>query len=389
MKSNREIYLDNSATTKPAEEVIEAVNRMMREEYGNPSSLHRKGIEAEKAVNRARNIIASGLGAMPAEIIFTSGGTESNNMAVKGYADANCRSGRHLITSKIEHPSVLNIFKDLEKRGYEVDYVNVSPEGIVDMENLKNLVRNDTILVSIMYVNNEVGTIQPIDRISATLKTSGRNIALHVDAVQAFGKIPVDVRKIGADIVSVSSHKIHGPKGVGAVFVKKGTKLNPVFLGGGQEWEMRSGTENVPGICGFGKAAETALGDIEASYHHVLQLRKTFLDRLGEKLGDFSTNPRNTALSLPYILNITFRGVKGEVLVHALEEEGIYISTGSACSSKKHVQSVVLKEMKLCPEDAEGSVRVSFSRYNTTEEVLHAANRIGEIVPKLRKYTRR
>lgn len=389
MKGNGEIYLDNSATTKPVEEVIETVNRMMREEYGNPSSLHRKGIGAEKAVNWARKIIASGLGAMPAEIIFTSGGTESNNMAVKGYADANCRRGRHLITSKIEHPSVLNIFKDLEKRGYEVDYVNVSPEGIVDMENLKSLVRDDTILVSIMYVNNEVGTVQPIDRISATLKASGRNIALHVDAVQAFGKIPVDARKIGADIVSVSSHKIHGPKGVGAVFVKKGTKINPVFLGGGQEWEMRSGTENVPGICGFGKAAEIALGNIEASYQHVSQLRKTFLDRLGEKLGDISTNPRDTALSLPYIVNITFRGVRGEVLVHALEEEDIYISTGSACSSKKHVQSIVLKEMELCPEDAEGSVRVSFSRYNTTEEVLHAADRIGEIVPKLRKYTRR
>ena len=329
----REIYLDNSATTKPFDDVTDLMYKIQNESYGNPSSMHLKGIEAERLVNYAREIISVSLNASPSEIFFTSGGTESNNIAIRGYLEANPRKGMHIIASKIEHPSVIETFKYLERIGYKVDLIDVDSEGKICLEHLKNLMCKDTALISCMLVNNETGTIQPIDDIVSLKSMYAPNAILHVDAVQAFGKFNILPKHTGIDLLSISSHKIHGPKGVGALYSAKNVKLKPILFGGGQEAGVRSGSENVPGICGFGLATKICFENAENVSQSTLKLKLHFIERLNKCTFDYQIN---TSLdSSPYILNVSFAKIKSEVLLHHLEQKNIFVSTGSACSSKK------------------------------------------------------
>lgn len=378
---NREIYLDNSATTRPYDQVIDFMTEVNRNMYGNPSSLHTKGIEAEKLVRKARESIALSLGADPKEIYFTSGGTESNNFALRGYLDANPRKGKHIITTKIEHPSVLEVCKYLESRGYKVDNIGVDEKGVVDLEDLRSKISKETSLISVILVNNEVGAIQPIDEIIKIKNSVNRDAVLHVDAVQAYGKLNISPKKAGIDMLTVSSHKIHGPKGMGALFVSKAIKLKPLILGGGQESALRSGTENIPGISGFGMASELTFKSIDTNLEKVRNLRDLFLKGLGESTFDYKIISPPDAL--PYILNIAFLNLRAEVLLHHLEEKGIFVSTGSACSSRKNIQSHVLKAMGIGSGYIEGAIRVSFSAFNTESDIYATLDAIKEIVPKI------
>jgi len=375
----RDIYLDNSATTKPYEEVMDLVREVGLKYYGNPSSLHRKGLEAEKLINEARETIASCLGAELKEIIFTSGGTESNNLAIRGYLSANPRKGRHIITTSIEHPSVLEVFKFLEQNGYKADYIEPDSNGCIDPEQLGGLITEETALISIMMVNNETGAIQPVDEIIKIRDRKNRNTAIHVDGVQAFGKINIDLSKQGIDLLTFSSHKIHGPKGVGGLYISKKIRLKPVLFGGGQETLLRSGTENVPGICGFGLAAKMCHEKISENYNHVKILNERFRSKLSEC--SFASHVISGINSSPYILNIAFPGLKSEVLLHHLEERGIFISTGSACSSRKAKRSHVLTAMGLENRILDSAVRFSFSADNTEEDIDDTINALREIVP--------
>ena len=378
---NREVYLDNSATTRPYDEVIDYISEINRNMYGNPSSLHSKGIESEKLIKKARSAIAESISADPSEIIFTSGGTESNNLAIRGYLSANKRKGSHIITSKIEHPSVLEVFKHMEENGYRVDYINVDRYGNLDTEELKEKISDETALVSILYVNNESGAIQPIEEISGIIKSANKNTVFHVDAVQAYGKILISPKKLGIDMMSLSSHKIHGPKGAGALYVEKSIKIKPIIFGGGQESLLRSGTENVTGICGFGLASEIIFKNIENNYKKVELLRKTVIKELKSNFNDCIINSEDS--SIPYILNVAFPYLKSEVLLHHLEEKGIYVSTGSACSSRKKVHSHVLKAMGLNSQQIDGAIRISFSAMNKEEDIKELIQALKEIVPKI------
>ena len=333
---NREIYFDNSATTRIRDDVIDTILQTYLEAYGNPSSLHKKGIQAEKKVNTAREIISKAINSTSSEIIFTSGGTESNNLAVKGIAQRYKRRGMHLITSKIEHPSVLNVFKFLEQEGFNVSYIGVDNNGVILLEELKKEIAPETILVSIMMVNNEVGSIQPIEQISKILKKYDHEIIFHVDGVQALGKIPIDVEKMGIDLLTISGHKLHSPKGSGALFLRDGLELQPLFDGGGQERGLRSGTENVPAIAGLGRAVEIASAEIDYFNEKIIKLKKLLIDRVLQEIPHTYLNSPSvdSCFSAPHIANISFEGIKGEILVHAMEEHGVYISTGSACSSR-------------------------------------------------------
>jgi len=350
--------------------------------YGNPSSLHKKGIEAEKMMKKARQSIADTLGASPKEIFFTSGGTESNNLAIIGYLRANPRKGKHVITSKIEHPSVLEVFKFLEENGYNVDYIDVDKNGIIDLEMLKKKISKETALISIMYVNNEIGSIQPIDEIVKIRNTCNKETVFHVDGVQAFGKFKINPAKSGIDLLTISSHKIHGPKGVGALYVNEKVRIKPIIFGGGQETLIRSGTENLAGICGFGLACEICNENINANWSKVLEINKYFRNKLKENIKDIIIiSPEDAS---PYILNVSFKNIKGEVLLHHLEEKEIYISTGSACSSRKSKRSHVLQAMGLSGDIIDGSVRFSFSEINTLEEIDYTVDALKEIIPKIR-----
>ena len=377
------IYLDNSATTKPYREVIEKMSEISLNYYGNPSSLHTFGIEAEKLILQSRQKIASILNVTPIELIFTSGGTEANNLAIKGYIEANKRKGNHIITTKIEHPSVLEVYKYYETKGFRVDYLDVDKNGAIDINTLEKLISSETILISIIYVNNETGTIQPLDRVIEIRDLINQNAAIHIDAVQAYLKAPTDMKKLsGVDMMTISSHKIHGPKGVGALYIKKGTKINSIVLGGGQELKLRSGTENVPGIFGFGLASEITYNNISNNYNKVLELNSYFRELLTQKIDRFKIiSPIN---GLPYILNIAFERVKSEVLLHHLETCEIFVSTGSACSSKKTHQSHVLKAMNVEKSYLEGAIRVSFSSFNKKEEVEKTIEAINRFIPILR-----
>lgn len=378
---NREVYLDNSATTRPYDEVIDYISEINKNMYGNPSSLHTKGIESEKLIKKARSSIAESLKVDPSEIIFTSGGTESNNLAIRGYLLANKRKGKHIITSKIEHPSVLEVFKFLQDNGYSVDYINVDRNGTLDIEELKEKISDETSLVSILYVNNETGAIQPIEKISQIIKSANKNTVFHVDAVQAYGKIVINPKKLGIDMMSMSSHKIHGPKGTGALYVDKSIKIKPIIFGGGQESLLRSGTENVTGICGFGMASEIIFKDIEQNYRKVDSLKKRAIRELKANFSDCIINSEEN--SLPYILNVAFPYLKAEVLLHHLEERKIYVSTGSACSSRKRIQSHVLKAMGLNTKQIDGAIRISFSSMNNEDDINELINALKEIVPKI------
>lgn len=375
-----EIYLDNAATTKPSKEALNEYVRVSEECYGNPSALHGLGLTAEKCVKTARDRVARSIGSTDKEIIFTSGGTESDNLAIIGVAEALKHKGKHLITSKIEHHAVTHTFKFLESIGYEVTYIDCLPDGKINLDQLKNSVRPDTILISIMLVNNETGVIQPVD----SLKAIAPNAVIHSDCVQAYGKIPIDVNKLNIDLASFSAHKIHALKGVGALYVRKGTKIKPITYGGDQEG-IRSGTLNTAGISAFGVQAEQIFKSIQNYNEKHNFIREKFIKELTQNIPDVYVNGNDSV----GILNVGFDGLRGEVLLHALETKGIYVSTGSACTSKNTKISHVLSAMGVKQNIAEGSIRISFSADLTEEEILIVVEEIKKQAEMLRKFKRR
>lgn len=380
-----EVYLDNAATTKPYEKVIDIMVKSMREYYANPSSLHRKGVEIEKLVKKARKQVAKALEVNEGEVYFTSGGTESNNLGILGALEGNRRKGKHIITTKTEHPSVLNVFNELKEKGYDVTYLNVDKSGLINIDELSSILRDDTVLISIMYVNNEVGIVQPISEITNMIKSRKSRPLLHVDAIQAFGKIRLNVKKSNIDLMSISGHKICGPKGIGALYVKKGTKLRSIVFGGSQEFGLRAGTENVPGILGLGAASELVKRELEVNTKKMGQLKIRLLEGIKDNLQGIKVNSIIGDGSAPHILNLSFKGIRGEVLLHSLEQEHIYVSTGSACSSRKKSYSHVLKEMGLTQDEMEGAIRFSFSPDNTEEDIDYTIEKLKNLVKELRK----
>ncbi|HIV80635.1 MAG TPA: cysteine desulfurase [Candidatus Avanaerovorax faecigallinarum] len=378
-------YFDNSATTRQLDSVTEVMVEMMKECWGNPSSLYTAGFEAEKMVKAARKTVADSFGADPSEIIFTSGGTEGDNTAILETARARRREGKHIITSKVEHPAVLESCRRLEEDGYEVTYIGVDKDCRIDPEEIGKAIREDTVLITVMAVNNETGAVTDLKAVNAVRKAAekkyGKTITFHTDAVQGYGK--VTLAGCGADLISVSGHKIHGPKGVGALYVKKGTKLPPFVLGGGQERGMRSGTENTPGIAGFARAVEEMEKNREKSLTKMAELKRIVTEGITAGLDDVRINsPTNGA---PSVLNVSFLGTRGEVLLHTLEQDGISVSTGSACSSNKKGQSHVLRAMGLSDKEIEGAVRISFSPLNTVEEADYLIEKLTAAVKRFRK----
>lgn len=358
------IYFDNAATTPPTEEVIESVVVGMKEYYGNPSSLHKLGLNAERMLLTSREELAKTINATSDEIFFTSGGSEGNNFILKGIG----KSGNNIITTKFEHPSVLNALNELREQGIIVHELSLNENGEVDLEELKSFIDKNTVLVSIMHVNNEIGTIQPIEEIGKIIKNNSSRAKFHVDGVQSYGKIAIDVKKANIDYLTVSSHKFHGPKGVGFCYIRKGLRLKPLISGGGQESGFRSGTENLPGVMGMVVAAKMAQASIKESYKKVWEIKEYFIEKLKGIENIKINSPLKENIS-PYILNVSFTGIRGEVLLHALEENGIFVSTGSACSSRGGKESHVLKALGLDYKDIDGAIRFSFSRFNTLEEV--------------------
>ncbi|WP_326513141.1 cysteine desulfurase family protein [Clostridium intestinale] len=358
------IYFDNAATTPPTEEVIESVVVGMKEYYGNPSSLHKLGLNAERMLLTSREELAKTINATSDEIFFTSGGSEGNNFILKGIG----KSGNNIITTKFEHPSVLNALNELREQGIIVHELSLNENGEVDLEELKSFIDKNTVLVSIMHVNNEIGTIQPIEEIGKIIKDNSTRAKFHVDGVQSYGKIAIDVKKANIDYLTVSSHKFHGPKGVGFCYIRKGLRLKPLISGGGQESGFRSGTENLPGVMGMVVAAKMAQASIKESYKKVWEIKEHFIEKLKGIENIKINSPQKENIS-PYILNVSFTGIRGEVLLHALEENGIFVSTGSACSSRGGKESHVLKALGLDYKDIDGAIRFSFSRFNTIEEV--------------------
>lgn len=382
-----EAYFDNSATTRCYPEVAEIVVKTMTENFGNPSAMHLKGVEAEKYVREAAQTLAKILKVNEKEIIFTSGGTESNNLALFGGADANKRSGNHIITTSVEHAAVGQPAERLEQMGYEVTIVPVDHRGVVQLEALEKALRPDTILVSTMYVNNEVGAVMPVEEIAKLVHEKSPKALYHVDAIQAFGKYRIYPKKAGIDMLSVSSHKIHGPKGVGFLYINEKARIQPQILGGGQQAGMRSGTDNVPGIAGLGVAAKMVYTDFDEKIEHMYQLK----ERLAEgflKLPDVRLNGMEIREGAPQILSASFLGVRSEVLLHTLEEKGIYVSAGSACSSHKRKAAGTLSAMGMEAAQRESTLRFSFSEENTFEEVDYALEVIGQVLPMLRRYSR-
>jgi Cysteine sulfinate desulfinase/cysteine desulfurase and related enzymes len=375
------IYFDNSATTKPDIEVIREVNDCMEHTFGNPSSAHKLGIEAEGKIKKARERVSRLIGSQPKEILFTSGGSESNNMVLKGLT----KPGDHIISSKLEHPSIMSTLKVLEENGVEVTYLDVNNQGVINLEQLAMSIRENTRLVTAMYVNNEIGVIEPIEDMVKIIKEKNSRIKVHVDAVQGAGKLNIDVKKAGIDLMSVSAHKIHGPKGVGALYIRSGISVNPLISGGGQENNLRSGTENVPGISGFGVAAEIILKNMQTKIEHVNTIKRHFINRLSE-IDNIKINSPMDAVHIGNILNVSFNGIRGEVLLHALEDYDIFVSTGSACSAKKiSHKNYVLPAIGLNETSITGAIRFSFSYFNTIDEVDAAIDAIKKILPFLRR----
>ena len=383
-----EAYLDNSATTRCSEGAAAMVMKVMREDFGNPSSMHTKGVEAEHYIREAKDFFAKNLKVDEKEIYFTSGGTESNNLALIGSAMANKRSGNHLITTSVEHASVDNPMKYLEEQGFEVTYLPVDQDGIVSLEALKEALRPETILVSVMYVNNEVGAVQPVDEIAKLVKDYDSKIIFHVDAIQAYGKYRIWPKKEGIDLLSVSGHKIHGPKGTGILYVNSKLKIHPMILGGGQQKGMRSGTENVPGIAGLAEAAKECYENLDEKIDRLYALKERFVKQI-EELDDVKVNGRTGRDSAPHIVSVSFRDVRSEVLLHALEEKGIYVSAGSACSSNKPAVSHTLKSMGVEKDLLGNTIRFSFCFETTEEETDYCVRELRELLPMLRRYVRR
>ncbi len=383
-----EAYFDNSATTFVTEDVKNIVVKMMTEDYGNPSAAHLKGVEAERHVREAREQIAKTLHCAEKEIFFTSGGTESDNWAIIGGAMANRRAGNHLITTAIEHAAVLRPMQFLEEHGFRVTYLPVDGQGHISLDDLKNALCEDTILVSMMMVNNEMGAVEPVEEAAKIVKDFKPSILFHVDAVQSYGKMPINPKRQNIDLLSVSGHKIHGPKGIGFLYIKEKTKIDPIILGGGQQKGMRSGTDNVPGAAGLAVAAKDCYDHLEENIQHFLMLKKRLIDGL-EQLDDVVIHSEKDG-GAPHIVNASFVGVRSEVLLHALEDKEIYVSAGSACSTNKKLPvSPVLEQLHLPREQMESALRFSFGEYNTVEEVDYALDTLKAFLPVLRRYTRR
>ena len=386
-----EVYLDNSATTRAYECVRDIVGKVMCEDYGNPSSMHKKGVDAEAYVREAKETLAKILKVQEKELYFTSGGTESDNLALIGGARANHRAGKHLITSSIEHPAILNTMRYLEEEeGYRVTYLPVDEYGRIRLDALKEALCDETILVSVMYVNNEVGSVQPIAEASAIVKAYNKNILFHVDAVQGFGKYKIYPKKMGIDMLSVSGHKIHGPKGIGFLYVGDRVKIRPIVFGGGQERGLRSGTENVPAIAGMGKAAEEMYQNLDTDLDRMYALKQRLADGIST-MENVRINGLCGRDSAPHVLSVSFAGVRSEVLLHALEEREIYVSAGSACASNHPdtAGSATLRAIGLPKELLNSTIRFSLSVFTTEEEIDYTVQVLHELVPMLRRFTRR
>ena len=382
-----EAYFDNSATTRVYDSVADIMVKVMKEDYGNAAAKHMKGVEAERYIREAREEIAKSLKVKEKEIIFTSGGTESNNLALVGTALANRRAGNHLITTAVEHPSIYNTMGWLEEQGFRITYLPVDAAGHISLEELEHAVCDDTILVSVMYVNNEIGAVEPVEEISRVIRAKKPDVLFHVDAIQAYGKYQIRPKRQGIDLLSVSGHKIHGPKGVGFLYVDEKVKIRPILFGGGQQKGMRSGTENVPGCAGLAEAVRITYKDHGEKIERLYGLRERLIAGL-KGLEGVTINGLETRESAPQIVSASFAGIRSEVLLHALEDKGIYVSSGSACSSNHPGVSGTLKGIGVKGELLDATVRFSFGMFNTEEEVDYCIGVLGELLPVLRRYKR-
>ena len=383
-----EVYLDNSATTKAYESVRDIVGKVMCEDYGNPSSMHKKGVEAERYVKMTKETFAKILKVQEKEIFFTSGGTESDNLALIGAARANARAGKHLITTAIEHPAILNTMHHLEEEGYRVTFLPVDGNGRVRLDALREALCSETILVSIMHINNEIGSVQPIEEAAQIVKSYNHNILFHVDAVQGFGKYRIHPKRMGIDMLSISGHKIHGPKGIGALYVNEWVKIKPIVFGGEQQKNVRSGTENVPGIAGLGVASKEIYRNFEEKVARMRELKNYFIDGI-MKIPDTVIHGLYDESSAPHIISVGIGGIRSEVLLHVLEERGIYVSSGSACSSNHPGISSVLKSIGTRKEYLDATLRFSLSEFTTKEEIDYTLDVLYNCIPMLRRYRRR
>ena len=394
-----EVYLDNAATTKVSDNVKDRVIQVLGEDYGNPSSMHRLGVKAEQYMKEAAQTVANSLKVEPKEIIFTSGGTEANNLAIIGTAMANKRKGNHIITTRIEHPSVHQPIIHLEENGFEIDFIPVDSTGKIIKDALYEMIREDTLLVSMMYVNNEIGSVQDISEICLELKNRKKDLIIHIDAVQAFGKYRIYPKREGIDLLSFSGHKIHGPKGSGALYVNDKIKINPILFGGGHQRGIRSGTENVPAIAGLGQAVIDMYTNYEDNVSKMYELKQYFLREVSAYEGaSINGLPKECSelfeiehlrKTAPHIISVSFQGIRSEVLLHTLEEKGIYVSAGSACSSHHPQPSVTLTAIGLPNDLMDSTMRISMSHYTTLEEIQYTLEQIKEALPVLRKYTRK
>lgn len=379
------VYLDNSATTKIKPEVLDTIIDVNLNYYGNPSSLHRMGLQAEKKIEEARKFAAKLLNAKPQEIYFTGSGTESNNIAILGFLK-NINEKHNIITTKIEHPSVFNVIKQFENK-CQIKYLDIDSKGRINLNHLEDIVDENTRLVSVIHVNNEIGVIQEIDKIAKIIKSKNNNTKFHVDGVQSYGKLKIDVNKFPVDTMAFSSHKIHGPKGVGGLFVRSDLKLNPLTYGGGQEKGLRSGTENAPGIIGFGKACQLTYENFNEERDKLYKLKEQYINAL-EEIKDIRINcPLDDDLGAPHIINLSFKNVPGEVLLHHLEEKNIFVSTGSACSSKAR-DTRILDAINIDKDYQEGTIRISLGYFNNFEEIDYVINNIKQSVKDIRLITK-
>ena len=383
-----EAYLDNSATTRCYKEVAEIVAKTMTEDFGNPSAMHLKGVEAENYVKEAAKAIAKTLKVQDKEIYFTSGGTESDNWAIIGTVLANHRQGKHMITTPFEHSAVSAPLAWLQEQGFEITVIPVDEEGNLDLKKLEEAIREDTILVSTMFVNNEMGAVVTVEEVGRIVHEKNPRTLYHVDAIQAYGKYKIYPKKMGIDLLAVSGHKIHGPKGVGFLYINEKAKVQPFILGGGQQKGMRSGTDNVPGIAGLGTAAKMIYQNLDENVEHMRELKLYFAKELAT-LEQVEINGPKPERGAPHILNVSFLGVRSEVLLHSLEDMGIYVSAGSACSSHKRAGSSSLGALRLTPERKESAIRFSFCETTTKEEIDYTLEALRKLLPMLRRYARK
>lgn len=394
-----EAYLDNSATTQITDKVHKIMTKVLCEDYGNPSSMHMMGVKAERYMKEAAANIADLLKVEPKEILFTSGGTEANNLALIGAARANHRRGKHIISTRIEHPSVQQPLVFLSDNGFDVDFIAVDSVGKIKKDQLYSAINDETILVSLMYVNNEIGTVQEIEEIAREIKKIKKDIIFHVDTVQAFGKYKIYPKRLGIDLLTISGHKIHGPKGSGLLYVNEGIRINPISFGGGHQRGLRSGTENVPAIAGFGQAATQLYENFDEKIDHMYELKQYLIKEISKLEGvtinglplecTTSYDMEDIKKTAPHIISISFEGVRSEVLLHALEEKGVYVSAGSACSSHHPSPSSTLLAIGIPSRLMDSTIRISLSDMNTREEIEYATEQIKEILPHLRKFTRK